>query len=118
MQQWKGKERINFVRRVTNVSFLFDTYSLESVRLVRQRPFGSCNARQPNIRENARGEHCGPTHQTRLTNRVRSNRTSGLQYRLTSTETIGLIREEEGGGGMEVGEEGDYISIATLSPPE
>ena len=31
-----------------------------------------------------------------------------------------LIRDEEklGGGGMEVGEEGDYIPIATLSPPE
>ena len=31
-----------------------------------------------------------------------------------------LIRdgEKEGGGGMEVGEEGDYIPIATLSPPE
>ena len=25
---------------------------------------------------------------------------------------------EKGGGGMEVGEEGDYIPIATLSPPE
>ena len=24
----------------------------------------------------------------------------------------------EGGWGMEVGDEGDYISIATLSPPE
>ena len=24
----------------------------------------------------------------------------------------------EGGGGMEVGAEGDYIPIATLSPPE
>ena len=26
--------------------------------------------------------------------------------------------EKGGGGGMEVGEEGDYIPIATLSPPE
>ena len=26
--------------------------------------------------------------------------------------------EGGGGGGMEVGEEGDYIPIATLSPPE
>ena len=39
---------------------------------------------------------------------------------LTSTETIRLIRDGEkgGGGGMEVGGEGDYIPIATLSPPE
>ena len=38
---------------------------------------------------------------------------------LTSTETIRLIRDgDEGGGGMEVGEEGCYINIATLSPPE
>ena len=42
---------------------------------------------------------------------------------LTSTETTRLIRDgEKGGGGgkgdMEVGEEGDYIPIATLSPPE
>ena len=33
-----------------------------------------------------------------------------------------LIRDGEkggeGGGGMEVGTEGDYIPIATLSPPE
>ena len=31
-----------------------------------------------------------------------------------------LIRDGEmgGGGGMEVGGEGDYIPIATLSPPE
>jgi len=30
-----------------------------------------------------------------------------------------LIRDgEKGGGGMEVGEEGDYIPIATLSLPE
>ena len=40
-----------------------------------------------------------------------------------STETIRLIRDgEKGGGGgqggMEVGVEGDYIPIATLSPPE
>ena len=43
-------------------------------------------------------------------------------WRLTSTETVRLIRdrEKEGEGGMEVGEEGegDYIPIATLSPPE
>ena len=32
---------------------------------------------------------------------------------------IRLIRDgEKGGGGMEVGEERDYIPIATLSPPE
>ena len=39
---------------------------------------------------------------------------------LTSTETVRLIRDGEkgGGGGMEVGEEGDYIPIATLLPPE
>ena len=39
---------------------------------------------------------------------------------LTFTETIRLIMDGEkvGEGGMEVGEEGDYIPIATLSPPE
>ena len=38
---------------------------------------------------------------------------------LTSTETIRFISDEEKReGGMEVGEEGDYIPIATLSPPE
>ena len=39
----------------------------------------------------------------------------------TSTETIRLIRgrgEGGRGGGMEVGEEGDYIPVTTLSPPE
>ena len=39
-----------------------------------------------------------------------------------STETVRLIGDGEkgvgGGGGMEVGEEGYYIPIATLSPPE
>ena len=36
--------------------------------------------------------------------------------RFTSTETTKIIRDGEkgGGGGMEVGEEGDYIPIATL----
>ena len=36
------------------------------------------------------------------------------------TETIRLIRDGEkgGGGGMEVGKDGDYIPNATLSPPE
>jgi len=34
-----------------------------------------------------------------------------------STETIRLIRDGENGG-MEVWEEGDYILITTLSPPE
>ena len=34
-----------------------------------------------------------------------------------STETIRLIMDGEKGG-MEVGEEGDYIPVATLSPPE
>ena len=34
-------------------------------------------------------------------------------------ETIRHIRDgEKGGRGMEVGEEGDYTPIATLSPPE
>ena len=34
-------------------------------------------------------------------------------------ETIRLIRDgEKGGGGMEVGEEGDYMPIGILSPPE
>ena len=48
---------------------------------------------------------------------------------LTSTETIRFIRDEEGGGGAGYGGgkglcmgggggEGDYIPIATLSPPE
>ena len=39
---------------------------------------------------------------------------------LMSTETIRLIRDGENGSeeDMEVGEEGDYIPIATLSPPE
>ena len=42
-----------------------------------------------------------------------------------STETIRLIRDGEkgwgggwGGGGTEMGRGGDYIPIATLSPPE
>ena len=34
-----------------------------------------------------------------------------------STETTRLIRDREKGG-MEVGGEGDYIPITTLSPPE
>ena len=39
---------------------------------------------------------------------------------LTSTETVRLIRDGEkgGGGSMEVVEEGDYVPITTLSPPE
>ena len=40
---------------------------------------------------------------------------------LTSIETVRLIRDgEKGGGGGEYGGggEGDYIPIATLSPPE
>ena len=36
---------------------------------------------------------------------------------LTSTETVRLIRDGEKGC-MVVGGEGDYIPIATLSPPE
>ena len=36
-----------------------------------------------------------------------------------STETVWLIRDGEvGEAGMEMGGEGDYIPIATLSPPE
>ena len=36
-----------------------------------------------------------------------------------STETIRLIRNgEKWGRGYEVGGEGDYIPVATLSPPE
>ena len=36
-----------------------------------------------------------------------------------SAETMRLIRDgEKGEGVMEIGEEGDYIPIATLSPPE
>ena len=44
-----------------------------------------------------------------------------LRTGLTSTETIRLIRDREKGwgeGGMEMRGEGDYIPIATLSPPE
>ena len=48
-----------------------------------------------------------------------------VRFLLTFTETIRLIRDGEkgwgvggGGGCMEVGGEGDYIPIATLSPPE
>ena len=39
---------------------------------------------------------------------------------MTSTETIRLIRDGGQGeeGGVEVGEEGEYKPIATLSPPE
>ena len=37
-----------------------------------------------------------------------------LSWCLTSTETIRLIRD----GRMEVGEERDYMPIATLPPPE
>ena len=44
---------------------------------------------------------------------------SSVQCCFTSTETIRLIRDgEKGGRGMEVWEEGDYIPVATLSPPE
>ena len=48
---------------------------------------------------------------------------SKLKWCLTSTETIRLIRDGEKGGagaegGMEVGEEGDYIPVATLSLSE
>ena len=39
-----------------------------------------------------------------------------LSWCSTSTETIRFMGG--GGGGMEVGEEGDSIPIATLSPPE
>ena len=36
-----------------------------------------------------------------------------------STETVRLIRgREKGERGKEVGEEGDYIPVAKLSPPE
>ena len=36
-----------------------------------------------------------------------------------STETARLLRDgEEWGEGMEVGGEGDYIPVSTLSPPE
>ena len=37
---------------------------------------------------------------------------------LCDTETIKLIRDGKRGGSMEVGGEGDYIPIATLSPTE
>ena len=54
-------------------------------------------------------------------NQVRGGRTGGGSVQrndqgqcVTSTETIRLIRD----GGMEVGKEGEYIPIATLSPPE
>ena len=38
-----------------------------------------------------------------------------LILRLTSTETVRLIRDGGGGGGMEVGAEVDYIPIATVT---
>ena len=51
-----------------------------------------------------------------------------MVLKLTSTETIRRIRDGDKGaggggggggeGGMEVGGEGDYIPIVTLSPPE
>ena len=43
-----------------------------------------------------------------------------IQFCFTSTETIRFIRDGDkvGEGGMEVGEEGDYIPIAKLPPPE
>ena len=44
--------------------------------------------------------------------------TSKQTWYLMSTETIRLIRDGEKGGGLEVGEEGEYIPIAILSPPE
>ena len=38
---------------------------------------------------------------------------------LTSTEAIRLIRDgEKGGRGYGIGEEGEYIPIAALPPPE
>ena len=44
---------------------------------------------------------------------------SNVTWRFTSTETVRLIRDgEKGEGGMEVREEGNYIPISTLSPPE
>ena len=57
----------------------------------------------------------GCTHTGHLTVRFGS-----VQCCFTSTETIRLIRDGEKGeeGGTEVGEEGDYIPVATLSPPE
>ena len=53
--------------------------------------------------------------------RMNDSGRSKLPWCLTSTETMGLIRDgKKEGMGMEVGGEGDYIpiSIATLSPPE
>ena len=44
-----------------------------------------------------------------------------LTWCIRSTETVRVIRDGEkggSGGGMEVGEGGDYIPIAILSPPE
>ena len=40
-------------------------------------------------------------------------------FQLRSRRKVGPIKGRgEGGEGMEVGEEGEYIPIATLSPPE
>ena len=52
--------------------------------------------------------------------RVDRVKVSKSTWCLTSTETKRLIRDGQkgGAGGMEVGGEGDYIPIATLSPPE
>ena len=45
-----------------------------------------------------------------------TNRRSKYTWRLTSTETIRIIRDGKKGrgGGMEVGEERDYIPIVTV----
>ena len=59
--------------------------------------------------------HLHPTHPIPKTQEVKQ------KWCLTSTETIRLIRDGEKGrgeAGMEVGEDGDYIPIATLLPPE
>ena len=50
---------------------------------------------------------------------LRTNHT--FQILSHQSETIRLVRDKEkegAGGGLEVGGEGDYIPIATLSPPE
>ena len=39
-------------------------------------------------------------------------------YTVVAGMHVSFHRGEGGQGGMEVGEEGDYIPIATLSPPE
>ena len=61
-----------------------------------------------------------PSSSDRLWALNRERKRSKYTWCLTSTETVRLIGDGEKGGGesMEVWEDGYYISIVTLSPPE